>query len=245
MRRIAMLLLGMLLGCGAVDEDRLVPMEMEERISGLIETISRGREFDTGTNPCPMVEEMIEMCRGISNRISRIASLDLLADKLLSMDVSRLDYRKQYKCMNVVHRKVWNSIVPSLVTEKCGFEHVYDLRFRLLEWMEAQLMRIRPTRKIDSLHWKSYEDSRRHSEWCMTYLSLYDFLKMYRRSLEDGRVIDWDAYRYGCGQDGKAAIRRYVAKWFGRPLRSLDQIRADKNDDTEDYKAVKSRNYGP
>lgn len=112
-------------------------------------------------------------------------------------------------------------------------------------WMKSQGDRLRPTHRID-YYGLGDEERRRYDEWFGAYLSCrYHFktqLWLFEWHFTEKRV--WFAGA-NLPPDELSEVRSQMEEFLGRPLRTLEQLRAMRNVDSEEIKAVKRKEVGP
>lgn len=174
--------------------------------------------------------------RGLSQSLSSITNdnikLELigkLTDSILSLDVSSLSYRDQNNAMISIEQIMVDVVFSNLPSRyKTGldiyFERYYDYKLRLLEWKRNQIKRTAPKNRIKNPD--LVLDEREYNERQWWRLIHYNGISCYESDL---RMLEGESQLYmrRISKESADRIRAKIENYLGRPLRSLDQLKAD------------------
>ena len=174
--------------------------------------------------------------RGLSQSLSSITNDDIklefiskLTDSILSLDVSGLSYRDQNNAMISIEQIMGDVVFSNLPSRyKTGldvyFERYYDYKLRLLEWKRNQIKRTAPKNRIKNPDLVS--DEREYNERQWWRLIHYNGILCYESDL---RMLEGESQLYmrRISKESADRIRAKIENYLGRPLRTLDQLKAD------------------
>lgn len=165
----------------------------------------------------------------ITNDSERLDLASKLTDCVLSLDVSGLSYHDQHNALISVVRIMENVVFPNLLSRnKVGLDAFYELEFdyklRLMEWRRKQIRRTAPKHRIKNPNVILDEAEDEERLWWREIH--YHGIPIYEMHL---RMLEGTAQLYGSRLSKESAdrIRAKIEIYLGRPLRTLDQLKAD------------------
>lgn len=217
--------------------ERNLPEELEIDIRSLPSRLSQG-------NSEPYCRYLYERIAAQTNKTIRFASYALLWDTLYSARIKGDDSHISSWLINSIDTGLDEAnygLCKSGLLRKKAIENIVN-RFR---WMKLQGDRLQPVHRIDYNELNS-EDRQKYDEWRGSYLlcrgyyenRLYMFEKYYWMKLI---TVGGEALT----DEERNVLRVQTEKLLGRPLRTLEQLRAMRNVDSEEIKAVKCKEIGP
>ena len=165
----------------------------------------------------------------ITNDNERIDLVSKLTDCVLSLNVSGLSYHDQNNALISIERIMENVVFPNLLSRnKVGLDAFYELEFdyrlRLMEWRRNQIRRTAPKSRIDNPDLVTDEGEYNERQWWRQIH--YNGISCYEMHL---RMLEGTAQLYGkrISKESADRIRAKIENYLGRPLRTLDQLKAD------------------
>ena len=165
----------------------------------------------------------------ITNDNERLDLADKLTDCVLSLDVSGLSYHDQNNALISIERIMENVVMPNLLSRsKVGLDAFYELEFdyklRLMAWRRNQIRRTAPKHRIANPDVIRDEAEDEERQWWREIH--YHGIPVYEMHL---RMLEGTAQLYGRRISSESAdrIRSKIENYLGRPLRTLDQLKAD------------------
>ena len=232
-----MIYLMMLLICVEGCRDEVISDELKEDIRSLPSRFAVGN----GNHYC---DQLIDRINSITNEVVRFACLELMRDAIWSSKISGEDRRQDslllrggeygLECINYQYYK------NGLSRETAIANLIEPFR-----WMMAQGDGLKPTHRVDYLGFDCAV-RRKYDEWQGSYLTCRNYLRdqlwLFEWHFTKNRVWFGGVH---LSSEEIARIRSDMEEFLGRPLRTLEQLRAMRNVDSEEIKAVKRKEVGP
>ena len=165
----------------------------------------------------------------VTNDAARLQLVDRLSACVLALDVSRLSYQHQYNALRSIEDVMGNVVFGNLPSRyKIGldayFERYYDYKLRLMEWRRDQIRRTAPKHRIKNPNviLDEAEDEERQW-WRAIHYHGIPVYEMHLRMLEGESQL----YMRRISKESADRIRAKIENYLGRPLRTLDQLKAD------------------
>lgn len=165
----------------------------------------------------------------VTNDAARLQLVDRLSACVLALDVSRLSYQHQYNALRSIEDVMGNVVFGNLPSRyKIGldayFERYYDYKLRLMEWRRDQIRRTAPKHRIKNPNviLDEAEDEER-LWWREIHYHGIPVYEMHLRMLEGESQL----YMRRISKESADRIRAKIENYLGRPLRTLDQLKAD------------------
>ena len=223
--------------CAFGCQRNVIPFELEREIHSVPDRFERG----SGNLFCM---DLAKRIGSHTNVAVRFAGYRLLWETLNAIKIDGQDSRQSailIRCVNDRLDGANYGLCKNGLPRAKAIENIVE-RFR---WMKLQGDRLRPTHRI-SYYEFSLEDRRKYDEWRGSYLwcrghyeeRLYMLEKYCTMKLitVGGKSLTDEEREWFCTQ---------MEEFLGRPLRTLEQLRAMRNVDSEEIKAVKRKEVGP
>lgn len=217
--------------CICACENGSEPISIEKRIEQACSALK--------TNASNLdVLKVLNEIGSMSNKVARIAHYNLLLNKMLSLEISDIDYLRQYNVM----RNIWDltNYNISFGLKKAGLTIIdaWEAKFKVLSWQRKQLERLKPVgplpkglgvSKGGGLIILDLEVKKKYISWLSCYKSAAGDYEDYIRHLE-GRKFYIDTLR--STEEEKEKLREMLRKYIGRPIRSEEDLRRDARNNT-------------
>lgn len=235
--RLAMAVSVCLLGAGCTKErewtgdPRLSRPEVQEvvaQIHGLTNWLSNV-EHGSGIE---WRDQVMNAIAAISNNTERIALLDELTDCLFAQDVSSLNYRSQFKALDItrgiVERGVFGHLQPRFnlhSPERSDyFEWFYGMLLKKLAWDRAQIVRTMPKHRLENPYViLDMEADKEREAWAGIHYGGIGYYEAHLKYLERS----FHNTKAGMPEDLWNRLKEKVEAFLGRPLRSPKQLEDD------------------
>lgn len=218
--------------CGCGEETRHqesgVPPEIQERIDECVRIVLKGivanAEFrgyygETGYK-----------IRLLTNDVMRVACIKKLVYRILEIDLALLDVQKQGEVFVNINDVVWPGLVGTRCCDPTG-ELSVELRIAFLEWTKRHHKRLYQE-FVDNHRRIPGETFEQKMAWQRCFRSICLGVK-YRKESYELRFFMLDHDRQDPEQVAK--LRKKVEDYLGHPMRSREQIAAERGSYPEGY----------
>lgn len=228
-----MALVTLVSGC----RERNLPEELERDILSLPNRIAQG-------NSEPFCNYLYERIAAHTNMTIRSTCYALLWDTLYSVQIKGDDSRLSSRLINSIDCGLEGANY-GLCRNGLPREIAIGNIVRRFRWMKLQGDRLQPTHRIDYYKF-SLEDRQRYDEWRGSYLGCRGHFENRLYMLEKYYVMNLITMGgKSLTDEERDVLRNQMEELLGRPLRTLEQLRAMRNVDSEEIKAVKRKEVGP
>ena len=230
--RIALVMVLVTAGCGQDARLSEIDAMIDRHVVGLLDAEGPRQ----GTNE--VLGEGLKKIESLSNDVAQVGCMTAWADRILAARIDATDYHLWSRRINVVPSQI-EGIVAGIRRSHADVEQVFDLRLRLLEWYQEELWRLKPTRRIDP-HDGNYGEDRIWWQDCYerTFVSYRSFVNRMEMWWYPDETKDLPEAMRG-------KIRHKIERCLGRAMRTEAEARADRNWETDEYKAVRLHSVGP
>lgn len=227
------LLASFCLGCNKAG----IPASVNERIRDSVACVQGIKTTDV-----PIADQSIGVAEAIyrlPDSSQQIKCFVTWINRLLACDMRKMGYKARSNYLNNVCNIFATSIAFGLEQVHAEPEIQLEVRLNLIMRIREELNRIRPTRERSNSHvFESQDDRQRYEEWRRCYLSLY---RLYRLTLDNLEEYDFPSMTRHLPPSRHDALQHSIENRLGRAVRTRDAIRAERQSDTDEYKAVLSR----
>ena len=165
----------------------------------------------------------------ITNDETRLELLDKLSDCVLSFDVSSLSYYHQNNALYSIEDIMKNVVFGNFPGRyqmglDAYYELYYDYKLRLMEWRRRQIRRTAPKHRIEHPYVILDEAEDEERQWWRQIH--FHGMVCYEGDL---RMLEGESQLYmrRISKESADRIRAKIENYLGRPLRTLDQLKAD------------------
>ena len=230
-----LLLAGFLLGC--CDDGSTPTGDVESRIGKCVEFAANRAKSGNPVRECSL--STASAIYALSNDVRQVECFKKWADRLLAYDTSQFGYVEREAYIRSVQTMFLTSILGGLVWSHADPELVFAVRLELIGWLQDQFAQVRPRNRRVSVGGKP---DKAYLDWKWCYQSAYD---CHRRAIEQLEDHDFPRETKGLPEGKRLAVKQMIEKRLGRPMRSRDEIRASRGQDSEEYKAVMADELAP
>lgn len=164
----------------------------------------------------------VGLIRCLSNPEDRRACAGYFADRLLSVRIAHLSWRRQAEVIGFVVKDLGS--LRGVGRDGASYwRDWYDVTLRALDWQKLQILRVRPKYRLSG---HEGNDPAREEElrgWRAVY---YGGIRNYEAGLRTLEGL-FPCRRRQMGDEVWLEIRDKIEAWLGRPLRTDAQIRRD------------------
>ena len=179
----------------------------------------------------PWQDQVTNAISAITNLTERVALLDELTDSLFALDVSSINYQRQYRVLRIVHSIVEHGVLEGL--RPCfgardsalndAYEWYYGMHLKKLAWNRAQIVRTKskPELKKNCAILDAEADMERKA-WSWVHYGETGYYEVDVGYLE--RIFLRDKRRMP--EDMWNRLKIKIEAFLGRPLRPLEEVEA-------------------
>lgn len=238
MKKIPILILMCVCGCTKhsvqTELDRAVDCTIEKAAHA---TWVEGKVYESA-------EKTLRRIMASSNTMTRVQSLSRWAEKLFSVDTSKMSFDERRNWFINVREMISEEIVFGLIWSRADVEKVFDIRLCFIEWQRFQLEKMKPTRRINAMPpaATAVANAQAYCAWQQCYLvgasSLQDRINRLERD-------QFPAESAGLSRAQADGLRKMIERRLGRSLRSSDEARLEFWNRSETYHAVERGELAP
>lgn len=232
-----LLLASLCLGCNKTG----IPDSVNEKIGDSVAYVRGAKSLDI-----PIADQSIDVAETIyrlSDSSQQVECFLAWMDRLLACDLHKMGYKARSNYLSNVCNIFATSIAFGLEQVHAEPEIQLEVRLKLIIRLREELNRIRPTKERSSSHaFENQDDRQRYEEWRRCYLSLY---RLYRLTFDSFEEYDFPSMTKHLPPSRRDALQHSIENQLGRAVRTRDTIRAERQSDTDEYKAVLSRQVEP
>ena len=183
-------------------------------------------ETQKGNLDCTRIAKSLH---SVTNETVKLQLIDQLLDRILSLDVSRLDYHGQCNSLLSIESAVNDVVLGELYSRrKYSLDDYHELHFdrqiRYLDWLRQQIRRTAPKHRADAQE-PSLDDAERERRFWWRRLH-YGSISTYESKLSDLESF-YHAYARRLSGDSAGRIKRKIEEFLGRPIRTSEKIKQD------------------
>lgn len=183
-------------------------------------------ETQKGNLDCTRIAKSLH---SVTNETVKLQLIDQLLDRILSLDVSRLDYHGQCNSLLSIESAVNDVVLGELYSRrKYSLDDYHELHFdrqiRYLDWLRQQIRRTAPKHRSDAQE-PSLDDAERERRFWWRRLH-YGSISTYESKLS-GLESFYHAYARRLSGDSAERIKRKIEEFLGRPIRTSEKIKQD------------------
>lgn len=216
--------------------ERVVPCGIDGGITDLIKRIGHESTVD-------FHRQLNDQINEISNPEVRLACYALQLSKLRSLKVETDDYHYYARVFRTAEEYM-DEAVERMAELGLTHEEVLNARIGRFEWMQAQLDKWKPTRRVD---YASMDKDERegYDAWRSAYLACFRLFEMRIEMTEKYISLDCLPWTNGWTQNEKMMVRERLQAFLCRQLRSAADIHSARKTASEEISAVRRREIGP
>ena len=232
--KIAAVIFALQLGSGCTrqaewtGDPRLSRPEVQEVVTQIHDLTNRLSTIEVD-GAFPWQDQVTNAISAITNLTERVALLDELTDCLFALDVSPLNYQRQYRALRIVHDIVEHGVLEEL--QPCfsargsalndAYEWYYGMHLKKLAWNRAQIDRTKSRRsqEINSATLDT-EAAMERKVWNEIHYGEIIYYEVGVGYLE--RLFHRDKRRMPEGLWDRLKMK--IETFLGRPLRPLEQV---------------------
>ena len=183
-------------------------------------------ETQKGNLNCTRIAKSLH---SVTNETMKLQLIDQLLDRILSLDVSRLDYYGQCNSLLSIESAVNDVVLGELYSRrKYSLDDYHELHFdrqiRYLDWLRQQIRRTAPKHRANAQE-PSLDDAERERRFWWRRLH-YGSISTYESKLS-GLESFYHAYARRLSGDSAGRIKRKIEEFLGRPIRTSEKIKQD------------------
>ena len=183
-------------------------------------------ETQKGNLNCTRIAKSLH---SVTNETMKLQLIDQLLDRILSLDVSRLDYHGQCNSLLSIESAVNDVVLGELYSRrKYSLDDYHELHFdrqiRYLDWLRQQIRRTAPKHRADAQE-PSLDDAERERRFWWRRLH-YGSISTYESKLSSLESF-YHAYARRLSGDSAERIKRKIEEFLGRPIRTSEKIKQD------------------
>ena len=173
--------------------------------------------------------DVLKSIYAVTNETIKLEMISHLMDCALSLDVSSLNYCRQFNALWSIKRMMDNVVLIGLRSRrKYDFnsycELYYAYRLRLLEWQRQQIKRTNPKNRIENPNmFVSPEEEEERSYWQEIH---YGGIVNYEAELSVVET-DYSHQARDMSKETSDRVKAMIENFLGRPIRTKEQLRAD------------------
>ena len=183
-------------------------------------------ETQKGNLDCTRIAKSLH---SVTNETMKLQLIDQLLDRILSLDVSRLDYHGQCNSLLSIESAVNDVVLGELYSRrKYSLDDYHELHFdrqiRYLDWLRQQIRRTAPKHRADAQE-PSLDDAERERRFWWRRLH-YGSISTYESKLSSLESF-YHAYARRLSGASAERIKRKIEEFLGRPIRTSEKIKQD------------------
>lgn len=222
-----------ILGCSE-ERDVMVPVEVlvatdPSEIICLMDRMTNEfftSETQKGNLDCTRIAKSLH---SVTNETVKLQLIDQLLDRIISLEVSRLDYHGQCNSLLSIESAVNDVVLGELYSRrKYSLDDYHELHFdrqiRYLDWLRQQIRRAAPKHRADAQE-PSLDDAERERRFWWRRLH-YGSISTYESKLS-GLESFYHAYARRLSGGSAGRIKRKIEEFLGRPIRTSEKIKQD------------------
>ena len=183
-------------------------------------------ETQKGNLNCTRIAKSLH---SVTNETMKLQLIDQLLDRILSLDVSRLDYHGQCNSLLSIESAVNDVVLGELYSRrKYSLDDYHELHFdrqiRYLDWLRQQIRRTAPKHRANAQE-PSLDDAEHERRFWWRRLH-YGSISTYESKLSSLESF-YHAYARRLSGDSAERIKRKIEEFLGRPIRTSEKIKQD------------------